>query len=171
LVDGRRQILDFLVAGDFFGFTSRDLRHFIVEAVVDETLVARYPRQCVERVADCNPKLGRRMREVAFEAIARSQARMLILGRMTAVEKVGWFLVEMADRCCASSGAPVFLPMSRYDIADYLALSVETVCRALSDLKQRGTIALDGTRRVSIVKRAELEYGNAIGCSVSASMR
>jgi Mn-dependent DtxR family transcriptional regulator len=43
--------------------------------------------------------------------------------------------------------------MSRYDIADYLAVSVETVSRSLTYLKQRGVIKFSGTRIVRIVKR------------------
>jgi CRP/FNR family nitrogen fixation transcriptional regulator len=49
--------------------------------------------------------------------------------------------------------------MSRYDIADYLAVSVETVSRALTDLKHRGVIKLCGTRIVRIVDRDALEEG------------
>jgi CRP/FNR family nitrogen fixation transcriptional regulator len=55
----------------------------------------------------------------------------------------------------------VALPVSRYDIADYLAVSVETVSRSLSDLKQRGTIKLSGTRTVRIIDRGALEEGRA----------
>jgi CRP/FNR family nitrogen fixation transcriptional regulator len=49
--------------------------------------------------------------------------------------------------------------MSRYDIADYLAVSVETVSRSLTDLKHRGVIKLAGTRIVMIVNRNALEDG------------
>jgi CRP/FNR family nitrogen fixation transcriptional regulator len=49
------------------------------------------------------------------------------------------------------------LPVSRYDIADYLAVSVETVSRSLTDLKQRGVIKLSGTRVLRIVNREALE--------------
>jgi CRP-like cAMP-binding protein len=153
--DGRRQIVAFLMPRDFFGFAARDEREFAVEAVTDGTVVACYPRQRIEMLADADPRLGRLLREMAIEAISRSQARLLILGRMTAAEKVGLFLVEMADRTSAP-GAAVLLPMSRYDIADYLALSVETVCRTLTDLKHRGTITLTGTHRVKIIDRAVL---------------
>ena len=52
------------------------------------------------------------------------------------------------------------LPTSRYDIADYLALSVETVSRSLSDLKHRGLISLAGPRRVQIVDRRGLDDRN-----------
>ena len=49
------------------------------------------------------------------------------------------------------------LPVSRYDIADYLAVSVETVCRAITDLQHRGVIALADKRTVKILNRSALE--------------
>jgi len=155
--DGRRQIVDFLLPGDFFGLVNRHEHHFAVEAITEGTVVARYPRRRIESLADTDPRVGRRIREVAFESIARSQARMLILGRMSALEKVGAFLIEMAER--RRDGAPeqVVLSMSRYDIGDYLGLAAETVSRTLSDLRQGGAIRFEGTHRVRIVDRAALE--------------
>ena len=49
--------------------------------------------------------------------------------------------------------------MSRYDIADYLGLSVEAVSRSLTKLKTCGAIRLTGVRRVSILNRDALEWG------------
>jgi CRP-like cAMP-binding protein len=46
----------------------------------------------------------------------------------------------MAHRSFDPNQQDVVLPMSRYDIADYLAISVETVSRALTELKRRGII-------------------------------
>jgi CRP/FNR family nitrogen fixation transcriptional regulator len=88
------------------------------------------------------------------------QSQLLILGRITALEKVGSFILEMVSRLSAGNGNSVALPMSRYDIADYLAVSVETVSRSLTDLKQRGVIKLAGTRIVRIVNRDALEDGD-----------
>src|ERR1700730_11596583 len=42
--DGRRQIVDFLLPGNYFGFSARNEHSFTVETIVDDTLVARYPR-------------------------------------------------------------------------------------------------------------------------------
>jgi hypothetical protein len=63
----------------------------------------------------------------------------------------------MADRSRISPSHAVFLPMSRYDIADYLGLAVETVSRALTELRQRHTIAFRSVRQVRICDRAALE--------------
>lgn len=156
---GQRQIVDFLMPGDFFGFTARTEHEFAVDVLVDGTVIARYPRRRLEMLADSNPELGRLIRQVAFKAIARLQERMLVLGRTTALEKVGRFLIEMADRFSDASEEVIVLPMSRYDIADYLAISVETVSRALTDLRHRGTIRFANTRRVRIVDRDALQEG------------
>jgi CRP/FNR family transcriptional regulator, nitrogen fixation regulation protein len=151
LADGRRRIVDFLLPGDFFGFRARHTEFFAADAIVAGTEVARYPRRGVETAADSNTRLARQIREVAFESISRSQARLLILGRVTAREKVHAFLDEMAHRSFDGPTNAVVLPMSRYDIADYLAVSVETVSRALTDLKRRGTIRAACTRRIEIL--------------------
>jgi DNA-binding transcriptional MocR family regulator len=91
------------------------------------------------------------------DAVSRMQELLLILGRTTARKKVGSFLLKMMERCSRQPADRVLLPTSRYDIADYLALSVETVSRSLTELKHRGLIALAGPRRVQIVDRHGLE--------------
>jgi CRP-like cAMP-binding protein len=154
--DGRRHIVDFMLPGDLFGFGLARSRHFCVEAIFPGTLIARYPRMSVERLADADPLIARNIRELAFETIVRLQGRMVILSRSKALERVSSFLLEMADRS-RSSESPVFLPMSRYDIADYLGLAVETVSRALTELRRRHAIAFRSVRQVRICDRAALE--------------
>jgi CRP/FNR family transcriptional regulator, nitrogen fixation regulation protein len=167
LADGRRHIIAFVMPGDFFGFTPRDARQFSVEAVVDDTVVAHYPLQRVEQMADANPRLGRRLREMAFDTASRSQARSLILGRLSALERVGLFLLEMGQRSTDATGTAILLPMSRYDIGDYLGLSSETVCRVLTDLKARGAITFTGAHRVRIIDTRALSERDGTGKAVA----
>jgi CRP/FNR family transcriptional regulator, nitrogen fixation regulation protein len=157
--DGRRQIVDLLLPGDFCGFAIGEEWDATVEAVTDGTVAAAYPRRRIEALADCDSKIAREMRQIAFAALSRLEAQLLILGRITALEKVGSFILEMAARLSHGNADHVALPVSRYDIADYLGVSVETVSRSLSDLKHRGAINLHGTRSVSIVDRDVLEEG------------
>jgi CRP/FNR family transcriptional regulator, nitrogen fixation regulation protein len=156
LVDGRRRIVDFLMPGDFFGFRARHINSFAAEAIIPGTRVACYPRRALEIIADSDALLGRRMRDIALESTSRSQARLLILGRVTALEKVRAFLEEMALRSFDQREQAIVLPMSRYDIADYLAISVETVCRALTELKRRGSIKPASTRRIRMMSRSHV---------------
>ncbi len=155
--DGRRQIVDLLLSGDFFGFTIGEEYDFSIEAVAKGTILAAYPRRLVEAAADSDQDLSREIRRIAFEANSRLQAQLLILGRITAPEKLGSFILEMATRLSSGRSDSVALPITRCDIAEYLAVSVETVSRALTDLKQRGVITMSGTRVVKIIDRDGLE--------------
>jgi CRP/FNR family transcriptional regulator, nitrogen fixation regulation protein len=157
LIDGRRRILDFLLPGDFFGFSAREKRVFDVEAVSEGTIVACYPRRFMESLADEDAEVNRQIRRMTYESISRLQARVLILGRPTALNKVCAFLIEMADRTDRRQSDVIVLPMSRYDIADYLAISVETVSRSLTQLRKRGAIQLPDKHQVTITNRRTLE--------------
>ncbi|MDB5609559.1 MAG: family transcriptional regulator, nitrogen fixation regulation protein [Bradyrhizobium sp.] len=153
--DGRRQIVDLMLPGDFF-FVSDSKREEMIEAIAEETVLASYPGGKIERLAERDPQFARELREVAFQSLTRSQNQLLILGGVTALEKVGSFLLSLDGRASDRSGQ-VELPVTRYDIAEYLAVSVETVCRAITDLQQRGVITLAGKRTVKILNRGALE--------------
>lgn len=148
--DGRRQVVDFLFPGDLFGFSIRDVRGLAGEIIMEPTILACYPRRRAELLAESDPQVARQVREMAFELIQRLQARTVLLGCNNALEKVSAFLLEMAVRSAAPPGEGILLPMTRYDIADYLALAVETVSRTLTSLRQRGAIGLLGARCVQI---------------------
>ena len=94
---------------------------------------------------------------LALDAISRLRSQLLIVARLTATEKVGGFLLAMSGRLSVGPRDVVILPISRYDIADYLAISVETVSRSLTELRRSGLIAFTGTRRVRIIDRNALE--------------
>jgi CRP-like cAMP-binding protein len=155
--DGRRQIVDLLLPADCFGFTNGAEYDDTVEAVVADTYVGGCSRRDAEAVAESNPELAREIRQAAFETMSRLQTQLVIVGRVTALEKVGAYLLEMSARMSSRTSEGLVLPMSRYDIADYLGLSVETVSRSLTHLRERGAIKLIGPRSVRILDRAVLD--------------
>jgi CRP/FNR family nitrogen fixation transcriptional regulator len=156
--DGRRQILDLMLPGDFFFVVDRH-DDLTVEAIGEDTAVASYPGQTVEQLAQRDTEFARELRDVAFQALSRIQDQLLIIGGVTAVEKVGSFLLALANRSSGETGH-IVLPLTRYDIAEYLAVSTETVCRAFTSLQQRGAIRLAGKRTVRIINRKVLEEKN-----------
>jgi CRP/FNR family transcriptional regulator, nitrogen fixation regulation protein len=152
---GRRHILDLLLPGDFFGFGSG--QEYLAEAAVDRTLVSQYYRTRVEALARSDGDVAEALQMITVEAIARLERQMLMLGKTTALEKVSCFLLEFASRINGQASDVLALPISRYDIGDSLAISSETVCRAMTELKHRGIISLQGPREVRIVDRDGLE--------------
>jgi CRP-like cAMP-binding protein len=163
LPSGRRQIVDLLVAGDFFGLATREEIYCSLEAVVDGTVVASYPRRRVEELGNADPRVASEVRELLLRTIGRLQAQLLILGRTSATSKVGAFLLSMEERLACGAAGSIVLPMSRYDIADYLAISVETVSRAVTGLKQRNAISLAGSRHLQILDHLQLDQDDRRG--------
>jgi CRP/FNR family transcriptional regulator, nitrogen fixation regulation protein len=154
--DGRRQIVDLLLPGDFFGFGVRGTHAFTAEAIVADTVIARYPTSRIETLTASEPRAARELSGIVLEAISRLHSLLLILGRTTAEQKVGSFLLHMQERVGNSGANRLTLPVSRYDVADFLALSVETVSRSLTGLKERGVITLFGPRDIGIIDRDAL---------------
>ena len=142
LADGRRQISAFHMAGEVFGFEADGTHHFFAEAIgATGVRVLK-----LSRSAD----LSHRLLPLALESLVRAQEHLLVLGRQQAVERVAAFLVDMAER---QGGLDRFeLPMSRMDIADYLGLTIETVSRVFTKLKEKGVVRLPGLRSVEVVK-------------------
>jgi len=154
--DGRRQTVDLLLPGDFFGFGVRGTHAFTADAITADTVIARYPVSRIETFAASDPRAGRELSGIISDAMSRLHSLLLILGRTTAEQKVGSFLLHIQERVGNGLADRLSLPLTRYDIADYLALSVETVSRSLTGLKERGVIALSGPREIGIIDRDAL---------------
>jgi len=154
LPDGRRQIEDFLFAGDFFGLETRGEHSFAAEAITSATVV-RYSRPRLATAAASNSRLAARLLDVTLEQLGKVHGRLLLLGRKTAEEKLATFLLEMLDRSFDADA--IDLTMSRTDIADYLGLTIETVSRTFSMMKHEGVIALPSAQHVVILDRVALE--------------
>lgn len=66
----------------------------------------------------------------------------LMLSQRTADRRVAWFLNEFSNslRKNGKSDTEISLPMSRTDIATFLGLALETVCREISRLAETGVV-------------------------------
>ena len=139
--DGRRQIADFLLPGDLFGFDALGTHHLSAEAVADTVLLC-CPRRALEALAERDGAMARRLHDLTLQSLRRAHGKMFLLGRKTAGERISAFLLEMAARASeGSTGGLVELPMTRADIADHLGLTIETVSRNMAQLCRDGTIA------------------------------
>jgi CRP/FNR family nitrogen fixation transcriptional regulator len=154
LVDGRRQIGAFHLAGDIFGFEPGEEHRFCAEAVTDCEIVL-IGRSALLALAARDADIARLLWEHATGDLARAQDHMVLLGRRSATEKVATFLLDMAAR--EGSRDRIELPMSRYDIADYLGLTIETVSRTLTQLESRHAIELTEARRIAVRDRGALD--------------
>jgi CRP/FNR family transcriptional regulator len=140
--DGRRQIMAFLTAGDLFGWATQDHYSYSAEAVTPVSAV-KYSRRRVEALVRTDPTVGRRVLVLLSNQLALAHDHLLLLGRMTASERISVFLLTLTRRRAnhLPDARIVELPMNRRDIADYLGLTIETVSRTMSAMKRKGVLS------------------------------
>ncbi len=150
LSDGRRQIVGFLLPGDFLGLSLADHYAFSADAI-EPVGLCRFTRAGFVKVVESKPALLRRLYAAATHELTLAQDHMLLLGRRTAEERVAAFLIAFRSRLQhrGASGVTLPLPMTRNDIADYLGLTLETVSRTISKLaRDRLILVVPGGVRV-----------------------
>lgn len=151
LPDGRRQVTGFLTAGQLLGLAPEGTCVFTADTITGVSL-CRYKRDAFERMIDEVPGFARRLLAVTSHELHAAQDQMVLLGRKSASEKVATFLLMLPAR-----QDDIDVPMTRGDIADYLGLTVETVSRTLTRLRQDGLIALPVPTRIQVLDRKGLE--------------
>ena len=149
LPDGRRQIVGFLLPGDFVGVSLSDRFGFSADAV-DAVSACRFDRKAFIAFVDSKPHFLRRLHEAATHELTLAPDHMVLLGRRGAEEKVACFLLSLRERLrrLGSSVVTIPLPMTRQDIADHLGLTLETVSRVVSKLARERVVLVvpDGVR-------------------------
>ena len=156
--DGREQIVGLLYPADFVGRPFAEAAEHTVTALTDAELCV-FPRKPFEAALEEHVRMERLLLRRTLAALDDARARMLMLGRKTAEEKVASFLLDMAQHLGgAKAGAVTFeLPVTRGQIADVLGLTIETVSRQMTRLKRAGLIDLPSGRLVTIRDRPALE--------------
>lgn len=157
IADGRRQVIGFILPGEYFGLITAEHYPYFAEAVI-ESRACRFQRAELEGVAERHPQLQRRMLQMAWDEVARMQEQLLLLGRKTPRERIASFLLALSERYLrlGQPENPLIIAMSRSDIADYLGLAVETVSRNFTKLKNDGVILLPESSRVILQDRESL---------------
>ncbi len=151
LENGARQVIAFALPGDIVGFPRGDYHHTDCDVLVAGKVIAH--RRGVLDSCMSNPQLHRRLMQAALSEISGMQDHFMMLARKSAQEKLASFLMVMTERAGTFDGSHdrVYLPMKRSDIADFLGLTIETVCRAFTKLRKAQVIALEDANTVIVL--------------------
>jgi CRP/FNR family transcriptional regulator len=158
LPDGRRQVARFCHAGDLIGLTAGRAYPYTADALTALSL-ARIRRTDLDARLETDGDLRRIVLDAIGEELSLAQDQLLLLGRKSAAERVASFLRAMTEQALreGGDGRTVTLPMTRIDIADFLGLTHETVCRVIGSIKSQGIIATPDAHHIVIRAAAALE--------------
>ena len=158
MADGRRGVVGFLFAGDFFGLAALEFYSSGVEAL-EPVQAWRFPRAAFRQLVADRPLLEAALLRRVTRDLESAQEQMLLLSRKTAMERLTSFLLQLALREPedAAGHAQAHFSMTRADMADYLGLTTETISRCFTRLRGSGLIRLEHPTSVVLIHVRKLQ--------------
>jgi CRP-like cAMP-binding protein len=148
---GRRQVLAFMLPGDLFGIPDAGLYVNSAETVCSSTLY-RVPWQQLREMMQREPEMQiNLLMRVAFD-LRQAQRRIMILGQHNTSQRLASFLTEFVQHpdFYDKKHRLLTLPLTRFDLGDYLGTAPETVARAFAALEKAGLVQRKSPRLIEI---------------------
>jgi CRP/FNR family transcriptional regulator len=143
---GDMQILAFHLPGEILGFDALATNLHVSQAeALERSSICELPYAKLQQVTSEVPALHRQLMRVISREVVEEHRHLVMMGKQQAQEQLASFLRSLADRYqrLHRDGSALNLPMSRYDIANYLGLVVETVSRLFSRMEEMGVLQVD----------------------------
>jgi CRP/FNR family transcriptional regulator len=161
---GDEKITGFHLPGELLGLDAiSGGRHDYNAVALEDSEVCAIPFAQLERLATALPALQRQLLRLVSGDISRDQGLMLLLGSMTAEQRLAAFLLSLSRRHQRLGFSPsrFVLRMTREEIGNYLGLTLETVSRLFSRFQREQFLAVqqrdieirDAARLMEIVGR------------------
>jgi len=145
--DGREQVTGLRLAGEALGLDGiSDDKHACSATALEDSTVCIVPYVALKQLCREVGSMQERLHKLMGEQIVREAAQMMVLGSLSADERVAAFLLDVSERNAKRgySSAEFNLRMTREDMGSYLGMTLETVSRTLSRFQKRGLIDTQG---------------------------
>jgi len=157
--DGREQVTGFQMGGELLGLDGIGSGSYNGNAVaLEDSEACVLPFAMIEELGREIPAIQRNLHSVLSREIVRDHGVMMLLGSMSAEERLSAFLLNLSRRFTARgySASDFHLRMTREEIGSYLGLKLETVSRLFSRFQADGLIEVQ-QKHVRILDIAGLQ--------------
>lgn len=144
--DGLEQIIRFQLPGDIIGLDAMEHdTHRSTAVALETSSLCMLPWPSIEDALKRLPGLYKQLLRIVGKEIATENERIVLLGQRSARERLAAFLLHLSAQFSARgfSALEFNLSMSRQEIANYLALAIETVSRLFSAFQSEGLIHIE----------------------------
>lgn len=138
---GRRQVLALMLPGDLFGLPDAGLYMNSAETACP-VMLYRVPWLDLRELMLREPALQLNLLvKVAYD-FREAQRRIMILGQQNTYQRLAALLVDFTAHPAFydAEKATLTLPLSRFDVADYLGTAPETVARGFARFEREGLL-------------------------------
>jgi CRP/FNR family transcriptional regulator len=146
IADGREQVSGFQLPGELMGLDGlASGRHASTATALEDAEVCAIPYAHLSELAAGSASLQMAMARLMSREIVRDHGLMMLLGSMSAEERLAAFLLNLSQRMKARGYSPreFHLRMSRAEIGSYLGMKLETVSRTFSSFQQQGLLDVE----------------------------
>lgn len=145
--EGLGVVINFWMPGDVLGLDAIATDSHVCDAIaLEDSDVWPIPYRRLQSLAREFPVLQQRLNRLMSREIVREHERVLMLCNLSAEERLASFLLGLSRHFVSRgySACGFLLRMSREDMASYLGLRLETICRSVARLRALGIIDLQG---------------------------
>ncbi|QYJ07817.1 helix-turn-helix domain-containing protein [Qipengyuania flava] len=155
--DARDQIVAFQFAGDLVCVPARSAHAYSLVAL-EPCRIEAIGYEALIGICQGNAAVMGNLLSAARLSLARCREKSIGLGRKSAPERLASYLLSIAERIGrhTEDGVALDLPMSRRDIAESLGLTIETVSRQFTLLREEGLVETTGRSGVTLRDPAAL---------------
>jgi CRP-like cAMP-binding protein len=147
LSDGRRQVLNVVLPGDFIGFPGCCFENALYSiSALGDCIVSPVPFIRFLGLSVSHPRLGTAIFWSLSCEAAMYAEHLIGVGRRSALERIAHFLLEMQIRLQAvglADGQSYRLPLTQELLADALGLSVQYVNQTLRQLREENLVTVE----------------------------
>ena len=157
--NGDEQIVGFHLPGELLGLDGfADGIHSCNARALETSSVCELPIDQLESLCHELPGLQKQMRRIMGKEVSKDHKLLLLLGKMTAEERLASFLLSLSGRMEERHWKvnEFNLSMPRQDIANFLGMAVETVSRLFATFQNEKIIEVD-RRHITILDKSRLE--------------
>jgi len=153
--DGNRIIVAFLYPGEMFAASVDGECRYNIESL-SACKTNLYPWTSVTDWVANDPMLAEKFITENIKNTLAAHQHLVAISQRGATQRLCSFLVELAERHRLRNGSLTVRLAIQRDIADYLGLTVETVSRQLTMLKDKGIVKRHDRRTLEILDMGAL---------------
>ncbi|GAB4194304.1 MAG: fumarate/nitrate reduction transcriptional regulator Fnr [Wenzhouxiangellaceae bacterium] len=158
LEQGDEQVIGFHLSGELLGLDALGPgAHQCAAQALETSTVCEIPYEQLESVARAIPGLQRQLMSMISRELNQEQQHLVLITRKSARARLATFLLSYARRLEVRGfrGDEFTLSLSRYDLASFLGLAVETVSRLFTAFREEGLLRVE-RRRIGLLDRNAL---------------
>lgn len=150
--NGKRQILAFMVPGDLFGLPQDGIYVNTAETVSASRLY-RYSWHKLRDIMKREPELQLHLLIRVAHDLRQAQRQVMILGQQNTTQRLASFLLDFIrhPEFFDERKKQLQLPISHFDLADYLGTARETVARTFAKLERGRLLKRQGAESIEIL--------------------